>query len=248
MAMGATIFSSAVALMAVLQATPPDPMQLLKAAGDVYRSLTTYRFEIVITGGSNRQAGTMYQRYAGTRPAKFREEITLPVGGLLRVSDGVSVWAYSPGDSCYFVTKAGSPASGRPPFAPVTNEGFLESLASISDLADTATWLRTESLAIGGRSCRCDVVRVVQKKGLPAYPDAEADRQWRGEWIEGETVTYWLDRGEHIILKEEAVSARGSRMVMRYEVAVINAAIPKSQFAFSPPAGTKACRPEDVGM
>jgi outer membrane lipoprotein-sorting protein len=246
--MGVTVLSSSVALVALLQATSPDPMQLLRTTGDVYRSLTTYRFEMVITGGSNRQGGDMHQKYAGARPARFREELALPIGGLLRVSDGVSVWAYSPGDTCYFVAKAGSAAAARPPFAPVSNESFLESMASIAAVAETATWLRTESVSIGGRRRQCDVVRVVQKKGTPAYPDPEADRKWRGEWLAGETVTYWLDRRDHIILKEEAVSSRGSRIVTRYEVAVINAAIPTRHFTFAPPVGTKACQPEDVGM
>lgn len=210
-----------------------DPANILSRVRHTYRDPQSYYLESEKEfRDPDAPSKTVRETLAGAG-SQLRWEYELGGQRVVQVCDGTTTWVYFPETMEYLAFPVESPLAAAVPFL---NVEFLSSYAELGEvLFEGAEWLNEESLLLQGRSITCDVVRVDKREGVPAFPDPEADRLWRGEWT-GVSTTYWID-GDGRVLKSSTTSKKGKMQIETYSRVQVGGQLSPSLFTFTPPDG-----------
>ena len=223
----------------------PEAMELLKKVAEAYRNIKSYQLEGVEVWES-RSTG-MYHRtesafvWAFEKPGKFRLETKSPAGNRsTRVSNGESIWNYSPNLKQYTkksvqpLPKAGdTDIDGRRIPNPLEKIGGTK----ITDLARGARIMPEEVISIDGKSINCYVVEVIYRA-----PRNSSDIN------ASVIVTYWIDKTRSIVIrkmsKQKYISMPPDERtetigLITFSLVKVDESLPASIFAFTPPEGIK---------
>jgi outer membrane lipoprotein-sorting protein len=210
-----------------------DPTSILSRVRQTYRELQRYYFESETEFRDPDGPSQIVGETLAGAGSQLRWEYEIRGQPVVQISDGTTRWTYFPETMEYLTFPVESPLAAA---VPLLNVEFLSSYAELGEfLAADPEWLREESLLLQGRSVSCDVVRVDKREGVPAFPDPEADRLWRGEWT-GVPTTYWID-GDGRVLKSSTTSKKGKMQIKTYSRAQVGGHLPPSLFTFTPPDG-----------
>ncbi len=170
---------------------------------------------------------------AFAEPGQLRMAVESPrSGSTLVVSDGVQVWTYSAQSNAFTVQSVGSDAAtetGGDTGNSVAGDARASVLSQIMPWQlPEPTLLRDESIDVAGKSVPCVVIHSLAPTG--------------------EQMTLWVDRANHVVLREErrgAKSVNGPNGPMTIDVVAtatyrevkVDQDIPKSKFVFTPPDG-----------
>jgi outer membrane lipoprotein carrier protein len=146
------------------------------------------------------------------RPSRFAMRFTDPRGDRV-VADGRFLWLYAPSTTPGQVVRTGIPETGTT--GPNLIAQFVERPLERYD----ARAVRADSLESGW----ADVIALVPKATDLPY---------------GEAVI-WVDTDDGLVRRIEIVETSGQRRTVILRRLRVNAAVPKREFTFSPPAGVR---------
>ncbi len=238
-------------LAVVLLAAPapaqplPDAADLLKQSQDAMRNHRSVQFEsdmvVEMMMGASPMKMNITASLAIKNPGKMRAESKMPMGTSTMISDGESTWMYFSMLKQYTKVPA---ARGL--------QGVLEAsgirLPDPSKSQGRPKTLREETIEVDGAKHDCWVVETtIDRMPLPAPPGAE---------LSGAVFHVWIDKSLKMDLKTEVSGKmQGGAMPAAIEFRQslnkhglkLDAEIPDSTFAFTPPADAKEV-PQFAGM
>jgi outer membrane lipoprotein-sorting protein len=200
----ALLFLMSVSLGCGKRGSQPDPCAIVKSISATYCGLGAYQIIAVrhMTAGNSRKETTL--RLVAARGANgcFRREMAyLPAAPTIDVSDGRQEWIFFP-EKKQFALR--SPEAGP---AATSMADVTESLCATGDApVRHVEWLRTETVSLEGQPLMCDVITVSPGK------------------------TYWVERLQHRVLREEEVFSDGSRWETDYVLVHLNQEPPAELF------------------
>jgi cytochrome c biogenesis protein CcmG/thiol:disulfide interchange protein DsbE len=231
----------------------PDAASLRKQVQDAAKTRKSIQYVSEITGevtlngkpvtevnsGGRKipvQTAVGKQTVAVQNPGKARVELELG-GGNLMVSDGESTWTYRPATKLYTkITAAQAPDGVAANLAVLDVMGFFEDQKS-------AKTIRTESIAIDGKSFDCWVISSSVK--IPAGAAM-------GGTLSDGVMTTWIDKKlllavQEVIAYSVKVAPSAGAAVVEYQAKLkqvvrdlkVDQAVPASLFAFMPPPDAK---------
>ena len=232
------------ALLALTLAGPvwaepaPDARVLLQKVGDTYHALASYHFEGAMSIRTSDGTGPHLEMplvLAAGRAGRMHLDLRHPQQGGLLVSDGrrSSTYIYSLNQYTQKPAETIADSAGLP--SPPPNSPIARYFDPLQDVR-TAIVTGEQPVTVDGTPADCWVVRcdMAPPKALAADSTARA------------VATIWVDKARALVLRDSTnISWRnpvtGTNMamdqVMSFALAHVNAALPESLFAFTPPAG-----------
>jgi tetratricopeptide (TPR) repeat protein len=158
---------------------------------------------------------------AGSSDGRFRYEVTY-VGGdsTVDVSDGKQEWTHYSARNEYTVGKAGSDSI----WLQQTDDNVLRRYCALdrSPVRDVR-WLRRDTMVLEGRPLACDVMTT-------------------------SAGTYWIEREQHRVVREERVFSDGSRWETEFLLVHLHQEPPQELFVSPVPADAKLLSPKERRM
>jgi peroxiredoxin/outer membrane lipoprotein-sorting protein len=224
--------------------------KLLQQAGERYRTLRSFYFEAAevstTRSGDIERTNNNHIVAAMDGEGRSRIEVDDGVSSGVRVSNGKTVWVYSPRLKQYSVfpaslpeeetdEAASEPNPSRGPDLTKVVERYLGRYRGVGDGLIEAKLVREETVEMRWSSLQCQVVEAHYQPG-PGVPDGRISR------------TYWIDPQSNLIVRERSVaSMKPANMAARVEVlqqidfreanADLEAA--SDLFVFQPPEGAR---------
>jgi outer membrane lipoprotein-sorting protein len=198
----------------------PDGGKILKGVGEVYRNVSQYELETVVSVPDPRTkkvvSRTMWAAFAA--PDKYRVEAKGPLAddpdleGTVMILDGPRLLAYAPKLNAYkMYEKPNLPRDADM----ITTESFL-GIGIYRQAAETATakFLREESLAVDGGTRDCFVIAARGPKS---------------------SLTLWIDKSTYYVLRSVAKDS----LEIVYKKMKVNEPFPGDRFTLEPPPGAR---------
>src|SRR5215467_3961264 len=174
-------------------ATVDPARDLLKSTATVYRAAAQLQLDGDIRAdvkqGDKEQTtvATFSAAVGGGR--RIHDELRHPQAGLMRVSNGESLWVYIEPMNQWIVQKADTTDYTQPQRSGGVLGALLAALRHMDDGIESAKLLPDETLTFAGEKRPCAVVEVTYKPGNLAYMNPGAPR------------TFWIDRKRHLVLQ-----------------------------------------------
>lgn len=260
------------AILASAQSIPdkghPDALELLKNVEATYSAMGSYSAKathvIEMNGANLQNKMEMSMAIAVDRSGRFRIDST-GMMGMLMVSDGSTVWVYTPQLNQYSKFSLGqAQASAQSQGAldqsegdlDVRAEGGMAMLASVNPLhgyqslgsnVKEAKLLRSEKVHVNGSEVDCWVISVEYES--PASPTTGARAQKTAESPGFElapTKTLWVDKTRYLVYQEESankITMPGAnepineRDTTKFDSVSVDEPISPDVFTFTPPPG-----------
>jgi thiol-disulfide isomerase/thioredoxin len=233
--------STVLALTLATSSLAADPaLDLLKSTAAVYRAADQLQIDGDISAdvrqGDKEQTtvATFSAAVAGGR--RIHDELKHPQAGLMRVSNGDSLWTYIEPMGQWGVQKADTTDYTRPQRSGGVLGALLAALRHMDDDIESAKMLPDETLSFGSEKRVCAVIEVRYQPGNRAYVSSGTPR------------TFWIDRKRHVVLQHRTVAhvttPDGKASVEQIETfhythMVLDRRPPDKLFVFQPPAGSK---------
>src|SRR5579871_819354 len=234
------ILAAALLPFLALSQTTPDARALLKETTDILLKHKSYQLEqeaVIDLSGPTPFRMDMSVKMAVSNPGKLRIEANSQAGDVLIISDGENTWVYAGSLKQYTKTAAAS-----------SPESLVTSMMpGITDVADQLqskdTYLSAEiageePLDVGDQKKQCYVVQArLAKIKLPGNIE-----------MSGGVQKAWIDKVSRLTLKQTMTANMQGGVIhdpvqMNQAVTVtsaqLDAPIADSEFAFSPPEGTR---------
>lgn len=240
--------------------SPQDAQQLIKQVAQTYQSLKSYRVEGTSSTQMTKEnsAAAFEQKQSESfalsvvKPDRIRGELRSPLYSFVTISDGRTEWTYVP-DLKQYTRK---PKMDEKAMMALLSGGGMEAMLAsvmsdplmfvakglptrvsefeqIAKGIKTAKVIREDSLEVGAKQIRCDVVEVeyVPTRGAEA--------------TEYSTRTLWIDRTRNAVLRSIARSRSQQQFggsstttaTVNFTVAELNVPLADSLFTFVPPPG-----------
>jgi thiol-disulfide isomerase/thioredoxin len=234
------ILAAAVLPLLALGQTPPDAKALLKETTDILLKHKSYQLEqeaVIDLSGPTPFRMDMAVKMAASNPGKLRIEANSQAGDVVIVSDGENTWVYVGSLKQYTKAAAASNpeslvTSMMPGINDVTNQ--LQS----RDTYVSAEIVREEPVDLGGQKKDCYVVEAkLAKIKLPG-----------GIEMSGGIQKAWIDKASRLTLKQTVTANMQGGVIpdpvqvnqaVTVTSATLDAPVPDSEFAFTPPEGTR---------
>ena len=167
---------------------------------------------------------------------RIHDELRHPQAGLIRVSNGDSLWVYIEPMNQWIVQKADTTDYTKPQRSGGVLGALLAALRYMDNGIESAKMLPDETLIFAGEKRPCAVVEVRYKDGNLAYMNPGAPR------------TFWIDRKRHLVLQHctvgRATTPDGKTVVEQIETfhytrIALDRRPPDVLFAFQPPVGSQ---------
>ena len=196
------------------QVPQPDPLTVVRRAGNVYRSMTSLQADFVQIiedarlGDSLRSTGKLYQ----SGQNGFAMRFTDPAEDAI-ILDGRHAWFYNPSTAPGQVIRTSLESD------PVYGVNLLGRVLDRPAERYTATWIRSDT--VGGR--RVDVVAIVPRAANVNFSRA----------------VLWIDSENALPRRIELEESPGARRVLILSSIRANANIPRELFEFKVPRGVR---------
>ncbi len=231
-----------VTLPVLCQETGPDALEILRRAESKYRTMESYRAELVQSSRNIRRGGESSQRHTFRltyrRPGKLRREVLdgSSAGGDL-ITNGETSYFVNANLKEYIQRAVTPPKDGVEP-------GPEPMFLRMAEGAARATIVRAEVLPVEGRSPKCWVIETT--------PRPEPQPQPRMPLLI--RATYWVEQGTYAIWKVDRESDLNDpfmgRMTIQskveYRSIEFGIDLPDSLFAYTPPADYKKVEQFDM--
>ncbi|MGH7529869.1 MAG: outer membrane lipoprotein chaperone LolA [Gemmatimonadales bacterium] len=207
--------------MASLSAYPPirpsaqDPWPILDHASRAYAAVRDLSADFVQVIDNPMIGGpdTTRGRLFIQKPNYFAMRFTEPRGDRI-VADGQHLWLYTPSSTPGQVIRSAIPGTGT------TGPNLIAQFVEQPRERYQARYVRADSLA--------DAVTLTPRDTASELPYSEA--------------TVWVDRTDGMIRRLEIVEASGQRRTVILRGVAVNRGVARSEFRFSPPAGSRVVR------
>ncbi len=208
--------------------TQPDIVEILKNISRAYRAASQYELQVDTTTNEKGTRAVTHAHLIFKAPNKYRMEVALPSTVIpdsdfreqVTIDDGSMVWIYLPKVNQYRSFRASELTDDAPgdlgDIRPEAVDNFLMwRYRSATDFADTAKYLREESVEIAGVKVACYVVTVSPEKRKLTY-------------------TWWVEKkAYHVVRGDDG----GNSAV--FTSIKFNEPIPDEVFKFEPPPGAR---------
>lgn len=194
--------------------TAQDPWPILDRASAAYQTVTSLSSDFIqiVENPLLGLPDTTRGRLYQQRPDRFAMRFTRPAGDRI-VADGRWFWLYTPSTTPGQVIRTAIPAAG--PTGPNLIGQFVE--RPLERYA--ARYLRADALESGP----ADVVALIPHDRDAPYREA----------------VIWVSRKDGLLRRIEIAERSGQRRVVILRNLSVNAAVPRREFTFSPPAGSR---------
>ena len=258
-------------ILAAAQSIPdqghPDALELLKNVEATYSAMGSYSANathvIEMNGANLQNKMEMSMAIVVDRSGRFRIDST-GMMGMLMVSDGSTVWMYTPQLNQYSKFSLGQAQASAQSQGALdqsegeqdVREGGMAMLASVNPLHEyqslgsnvkDAKLLRSEKAHVNGADVECWVVSVEYES--PARPTTEvrAERIAESPGFElAPTKTLWVDKTRYLVYQEESASKiampganepLNERDTTKFDSVSVDEPISPDVFTFTPPPG-----------
>lgn len=229
---------------------PSEALLLIQQVSQRYEKAKSYRIEAIEEQTQatelNRNWRKSFMTAIEGEGNRYRFEGRGDPGSATVVSDGATEWRFHASDGLY-TAKPIADAKPKPGRIIVEDEyvlmearGLRKHIARLGKLLKSASWLKDETITVGGRRINCRVVRF-----------DENDRKTKHDIGASEQRTLWIDKKRGVLVKSfeksrASVRRRNGtsfRMDLErsivYPVAELDQELPASVFAFTPPEGAR---------
>ncbi len=231
-------------LISGLSIAQPAAFEILQQVIDTYRNAKTFHFksesESTYRTKLSRSMSYHFTSISGTDSGNLRYQVESPMGSYTVVQDGENLWIASDQLRQFVVNKATEDlrkvkeGGNDAQTASMRAYHEKERYSRITERIRSSYFLPEETIEIQGQKIPCYVIHATYDHH-PLNPPMQLYR------------TFWIDKDQFIILRDEAVTRGASRpdtpyeegeshSVTRYQIASVNKPISDGLFTYSPPA------------
>ncbi|HXX24850.1 MAG TPA: TlpA disulfide reductase family protein [Terriglobia bacterium] len=253
-------FSFVLTLALLIQGTavnpPDDALDFLNRVTQRYSDAKSYHIEATLERVDRNELSHNWHKTLLTAivapGGRYRFEGRSAFGSAVFVSNGTTKWNYHLDEHQYTETAAAAGDSEKRHFIPQEEirahdaQLLVADIRSLSTHHKSASFLPDETVAVGGRSIECRVVRFTGADFISRKPDYKVEE------------TVWVDKSRNLIVKTVLridgyrATASGAHIPLFTEettvfnVVQLDEQEPESSFDFSPPSDAKlvACFPD----
>jgi outer membrane lipoprotein carrier protein len=198
-----------------------DPWPILDHASEVYRGVSTLSadFVQVITNPMIGAPDTSRGRLYQQRPSRFAMRFTEPQGDRI-VADGRHLWLYTPSTTPGQVIRSRIPESGT------TGPNLIGQFVEQPRTRYTARYIRADSTAAGA----ADVIALTPQVPNPSYREAVLS----------------VARADGLVRRLDITEGSGQLRTVILTHIALNGDVPRREFTFVPPSGTRVVEADSL--